>query len=57
MALQRRTIDRAQRIRARRVWWERNGAFTRGMVTGVLVTLVAIWVAQAVIGASIQFNP
>jgi hypothetical protein len=57
MALQRRSIDRAQRIRARRVWWERNGAFTRGMVTGALLTLAAIWLAQAVIGASIRLTP
>lgn len=41
-------------MRARRVWWERNGAFTRGLVTGILLTLAAIWLAQAVIGASVR---
>jgi hypothetical protein len=33
-----RRIDRAQRIRAQRVWWERNGSFLRGLFTGVVVT-------------------
>lgn len=46
--MQRRRIDRAQRMRARRVWWERNGAFVRGMLTGTAVTAVAAWVLQIV---------
>ena len=32
--MQRRKVDRAQRMRARRIWWERNGAFVRGFLTG-----------------------
>jgi len=42
--MQRRKVDRAQRIRARRVWWERHGAFVRGLLTGSVVTGLAAWV-------------
>ena len=44
--MQRRKIDRAQRMRARRVWWERNGAFVRGLATGSVVTAIAAWLLQ-----------
>ena len=47
--MQRRKVDRAQRMRARRVWWERHGAFVRGLLTGSAVTAVAAWVLQMVI--------
>ena len=43
MALPRR-MDRAQRMRSQRLWWERNGAFFRGFLCGVAVTAVAAWV-------------
>ena len=33
-------MDRAQRMRAQRVWWERNGAFFRGFLLGVIVTAI-----------------
>jgi len=46
--MQRRKVDRAQRIRARRIWWERNGSFVRGALTGSLVTAVAAWIVQMV---------
>ncbi|WP_293453204.1 hypothetical protein [Phenylobacterium sp.] len=46
--MQRRRIDRAQRMRARRVWWERHGAFVRGLFTGSLVTGLAAWILQMV---------
>jgi hypothetical protein len=36
-------------MRARRVWWERNGAFVRGVLTGSFVTGAAAWVLQMVI--------
>ena len=44
--MQRRKVDRAQRIRARRIWWERNGAFVRGALTGSAVTALGAWVLQ-----------
>lgn len=47
--MQRRKVDRAQRMRARRIWWERNGAFVRGVLTGGLVTAVGAWVMQIVL--------
>jgi len=37
-----RRMDRAQRMRARRVWWERNGAFVRGAIFGAVVTALAL---------------
>ena len=46
--MQRRKVDRAQRMRARRVWWERHGAFVRGLVTGSAVTAVGAWILQTV---------
>jgi hypothetical protein len=42
MALPRR-MDRAQRMRAQRMWWERNGAFFRGFLLGVILTAAAGW--------------
>jgi hypothetical protein len=46
--MQRRKVDRAQRMRARRVWWERNGAFVRGWVVGTGVTAFGAWILQMV---------
>jgi len=46
--MQRRKVDRAQRMRARRIWWERNGAFVRGALTGSAVTALAAWILQMV---------
>jgi hypothetical protein len=47
----RRRLDRAQMIRSRRLWWERNGAFVRGLATGVLLSvlgyLLAHWLMKA----------
>ena len=43
MALPRR-MDRAQRMRAQRLWWERNGAFFRGFLSGVVVTALVAWI-------------
>ena len=45
MAMQKRRIDRAQRFRARRIWWDRHGAFSRGLVTGVGIALLGVWIA------------
>jgi hypothetical protein len=47
--MQRRKVDRAQRMRARRVWWERHGAFVRGLLTGSAVTAVGAWILQMVV--------
>lgn len=44
--MQRRKVDRAQRMRARRIWWERNGAFVRGAIVGGVVTALAAWLLQ-----------
>jgi hypothetical protein len=38
-----RRMDRAQRMRARRMWWERNGAFFRGFLLGAVLTAVILW--------------
>jgi hypothetical protein len=46
--MQRRKVDRAQRMRARRVWWERNGSFVRGMLTGTVMTAIGAWIVQLV---------
>ena len=46
--MQRRRVDRAQRMRARRVWWERNGAFVRGALTGSVLTAIVAWVIEMV---------
>jgi hypothetical protein len=43
MALPRR-MDRAQRMRAQRLWWERNGSFFRGFLLGVALTAIAAWI-------------
>jgi hypothetical protein len=40
-AMSRRRPDRAQTLRTRRQWWSRHGAYVRGLVTGVIITLVA----------------
>ena len=44
--MQRRKVDRAQRMRARRIWWDRNGAFVRGALVGGVVTAIAAWLIQ-----------
>lgn len=36
-------MDRAQRMRAQRLWWERNGAFFRGFLLGVVLTAIVAW--------------
>jgi hypothetical protein len=46
--MQRRRIDRAQRMRARRIWWDRNGAFVRGFLVGVVVTAAVAWLISMV---------
>ena len=46
--MQRRKADRAQRIRARRVWWDRNGSFIRGLLVGASVAAAGAWVLQMV---------
>ncbi|WP_293381772.1 hypothetical protein [Phenylobacterium sp. SCN 70-31] len=46
--MQRRKVDRAQRMRARRIWWERNGAFVRGALVGSVVTALIAWILQLV---------
>lgn len=47
--MQRRKVDRAQRMRARRVWWDRNGAFVRGALTGAVLTAIAAWLLQTLL--------
>lgn len=47
--MQRRRMDRAQRMRAQRLWWERNGAFFRGFLLGVVVTAAAAWVFYKIV--------
>jgi hypothetical protein len=46
--MQRRKVDRAQRMRARRVWWDRNGAFVRGYFVGSIITGIGAWILQLV---------
>jgi hypothetical protein len=46
--MQRRKVDRAQRMRARRIWWERNGAFVRGFLAGGVLIGAAVWIVQMV---------
>jgi hypothetical protein len=36
-------MDRAQRMRAQRLWWDRNGAFVRGAAFGALMTGGVLW--------------
>ena len=43
----RRRPDRAQVIRARKIWWERNGTFLRGFAVGVGVSLLSVWMLAA----------
>lgn len=38
-----RRMDRAQRMRAQRLWWERNGAFFRGFLLGGVLTAIVSW--------------
>lgn len=47
--MQRRKVDRAQRMRARRIWWDRNGAFVRGFLVGVTLTAVVAWALQLLV--------
>ncbi len=47
--MQRRKLDRAQRMRARRIWWDRHGSFVRGALSGAFVTLLAVWLLQALL--------
>ncbi|WP_240606493.1 hypothetical protein [Phenylobacterium kunshanense] len=47
--MQRRKVDRAQRMRARRIWWERNGAFVRGFLVGVALTAFVAWLLQLLV--------
>ena len=45
--MSKRRIDRAQSLRARRLWWERHGAFSRGILLGAAMTLACVAVYQA----------
>lgn len=45
-----RRLDRARIIRARRLWWERNGAFCMGIVTGVALSLAGFAIAHWLLG-------
>lgn len=47
--MQRRKVDRAQRMRARRIWWERNGAFVRGFLVGGVLSGLSVWLALTVL--------
>jgi hypothetical protein len=44
--MQRRKVDRAQRMRARRIWWDRNGSFVRGFLVGAVITALIAWIVQ-----------
>lgn len=44
--MQRRKVDRAQRMRARRIWWDRNGSFVRGFLVGAVITVLIAWIVQ-----------
>ena len=46
MAPNRRGPDRAQRERSRRLWWERHGAFMRGVLVGLAMSLLAGWLLR-----------
>ena len=46
--MQRRKVDRAQRMRAHRVWWDRNGCFVRGLLVGSGLTAFSAWILQMV---------
>lgn len=43
---QAKRIDRAQRVRARRQWLERHGAFASGVLVGATGALVAVWLVN-----------
>lgn len=44
-----RRMDRAQRMRAQRMWWDRNGAFFRGFLLGMIVAgIIALVVVKLV---------
>lgn len=47
--MQRRKVDRAQRMRARRIWWERNGAFVRGFLVGGVLSGLSVWLVLTVL--------
>lgn len=35
-------------MRAQRMWWERNGAFFRGFLLGVVITAIIAWLISRV---------
>ena len=47
VGLNRRRPDRAQRERSRRLWWDRHGAFARGVLTGVVLSGLACWLLRS----------
>jgi hypothetical protein len=49
--MKKRRIDRAQSLRARRLWWDRHGAFSRGLATGIVLALIAVAVVRMVMGS------
>ena len=55
--MQRRKLDRAQRMRARRIWWDRHGSFVRGALSGAFVTLLAVWLLQALLSDRPGLSP
>lgn len=44
--MMKRRLDRARIIRARRLWWERNGAFCMGLASGVALSLAGFGMAN-----------
>lgn len=46
---QRRRLDRAQRTRARRQWWERHGAFASGVAVGAIGALASVWLVSTLL--------
>ncbi len=36
-------------MRARRIWWERNGSFVRGFVVGSGLAALGAWILQMVL--------
>ena len=47
--MSRRRMDRAQRMRGQRMWWERNGAFFRGFLLGMIVAGIVAMVVVKVL--------
>jgi hypothetical protein len=47
MAFLKKRMDRAQRTRARRVWWDRHGAFVRGYMAGTVATVAVLGACRA----------